>query len=244
MKLINGKPFVNLDDYLDIEAFDNLENRISLMLAKHSDKIQTSSTPQDTLYNREHVMFTNKMDEYKNNPSILDFNNEQLELYAKLNSAVTLGRHLSIRANMGYPATYRFKHMSRLTAELPWSADFKFVFDWIDDQKCFNDYGRVLFWINEPNQKTAFHRDYPDDNLDQRDSFIWLTGKNKKRLVLKDTDSGKEHMSDCRALVFDSTNPHCSQGNELFTAWSLRIDGIFNADWATEVGIAEYFGVK
>lgn len=244
MKLINNRPFVNLDGYLDIETFNKLENRILLMLAKHSDNIQTSSTPQNTLYNREHIMFTNKMDEYKNDPVADTFNSEQLELYAKLNSAVTLGRHLSIRANIGYPATYKYKHISRMTADLPWTTDFKFVFDWIDAQKCFKDYGRVIFWINEPNQKTAFHRDYSDDRLDMRDSFIWLTGKNKKRLLLKDPDNGEEHMSDCRALVFDSTNPHCSQGNELFTSWSLRIDGTFNAEWATKAGIAEYYGVK
>jgi hypothetical protein len=189
-------------------------------------------------------MFTNKMNEYKNDPMVDKFNNDQLELYAKLNSAVTLGRHLSVRANIGYPATYKYKHSSKVTADLPWTSDFQFIFDWIDAQKCFNDYGRVIFWINEPNQKTAFHRDYADDRLHLRDSFIWLTGKNKKQLVLKDPVTGKEYLSDCRALTFNSTNPHCSLGNELFTAWSLRVDGVFNKDWAIKAGIAEYFNVK
>lgn len=243
MKLINNKPFVNLEEYLDMYSFSNIENQISLMLAKHYDKIQTSSTPQDTLYNDEHTMFTNKITEYKEDPNTTGFNNEQFELYAKLNSAVTLGRHLSIRANMGYPATYKYKHMNRLTTNLPWSSDFQFVFDWIDAQNCFSDYGRVIFWINEPNQKTAFHRDYSDNN-NIRDSFIWLTGKNKKKLVLKDSNTNEEHITNCRAVVFDSMNPHCSQGNEFFTSWSLRIDGLYNKDWATKVGIAEYFSVK
>jgi hypothetical protein len=56
--------------------------------------------------------------------------------------------------------------------------------------------------------------------------------------------TGKEYLSDCRALTFNSTNPHCSLGNELFTAWSLRVDGVFNKDWAIKAGIAEYFNVK
>lgn len=241
MKLINNNYFVNLEDYLDISALSGIEDNISFMLAKHSESMRTSSTPQNTLYNRNHIMITDKIQDYKNYQELSDFTDGQLEWYAKLNSAVTLGKHLSIKANVGYPSTYRYKHLSKFVTSLPWTADFSFLLDWIDAQKCFKDYGRVIFWINEPNQKTAFHRDYPDNNLNMRDSFIWLTGTNKKRLLLKDPITGTEHSTNCRALTFDSTNPHCSQGNEFFTSWSLRIDGVFDKNWATRAGIAEHF---
>ena len=57
MKLINNKPFVNLEEYLDMDSFSNMEDKISYMLAKHSDSFKTSSTPQQTVYDRAHSIF-------------------------------------------------------------------------------------------------------------------------------------------------------------------------------------------
>jgi hypothetical protein len=244
MKLINGQPFVNLEPYLDMSAFDNLEDRISYALAKNSDNFQTSSTTQDTLYDKTQTIFVNKVVAYKKDPALSELSEKQLEWYAKLNKGLTLGNHLTIRMKPGYPSTYVIKHIDRFTVESPWAADFDFVLDWVKNQKCFKEFGRVLFWVNESNQKTAWHRDYPDNNLDKRDPFIWLTGKNKKSLMLKDPNTGEDYISDSRALVFNSTNPHCSLGNELYTSWSLRIDGVFDKEWATRAGIAEYYNVK
>lgn len=244
MKLINSNPFVNLEEYLDMDAFDKLEDELSYMLAKNSNNFETSSTVQETLYDKTQTIFVNKIIEYKKDPALANLNENQLEWYAKLNNGLTLGKHLTIRTKPGYPSTYVIKHMDRFTVNSPWISDFDFVLDWVRNQNCFNEFGRVLFWINEPNQKTAWHRDYPDNNLNKRDPFIWLTGKNKKRLMLKDPDTGKDFISDCRALTFNSTNPHCSLGNEVYTSWSLRIDGVFNKEWATKANIAEYFNVK
>lgn len=243
MKLINNKPFVNLEEHLDMDSFSKLEDRISYVLAKHSDSFKTSSTPQQTLYDRTQSIFVNKMIEYKNDPDLAKLSNKQLEWYSKLNSAVTLGNSLVIRTKPGYPATYSIKHLDRFTVDEPWAPDFEFILEWVRNQRCFNEFGRVIFWINEPNQKTAWHRDYTDDTLYKKDPFIWLTGKNKKTLLLKNPSTGEDFASSSRALTFNSTNPHCSLGNELYTSWSLRIDGVFNKEWANKAGIAEYFNI-
>ena len=42
MKLINNNPFVNLEQYLDIDAFDKLEDKVSYMLAKNSNNFEYS----------------------------------------------------------------------------------------------------------------------------------------------------------------------------------------------------------
>ena len=61
MKLINGNPFVNLEEYLDMDAFDKLEDKLSYMLAKNSNNFETSSTVQETLYDKTQTIFVNKI---------------------------------------------------------------------------------------------------------------------------------------------------------------------------------------
>lgn len=36
---------------------------------------------------------------------------------------------------------------------------------------------------------------------------------------------------------------HGSKGHTDYVLWSLRIDGLFDPDWAQKVGIKEYYGV-
>jgi len=43
--------------------------------------------------------------------------------------------------------------------------------------------------------------------------------------------------------VFSTHNVHASEGHSQCAAWSLRIDGKFNKDWAEQAGIAEYFNL-
>ena len=78
---------------------------------------------------------------------------------------------------------------------------------------------------------------------DVKDSFIWLTGIVPKKLVMKDHDTGETHYSTSRACVFNNNNIHSSLGHPECTAWSLRIDGNFNKDWAVKAGIADYYNL-
>ena len=42
MKLINGNPFVNLEEYLDMDVFGKLEDKLSYMLAKNSNNFESN----------------------------------------------------------------------------------------------------------------------------------------------------------------------------------------------------------
>jgi hypothetical protein len=165
----------------------------------------------------------------------------QLNCYTKLSGAVTLGSQLMLRGNTGYPTRYVLKHRAEHSVDSPFKKDFDFLFKWIEDQKCFTDYGRTLFWINEPSQRTALHTDYGNINSEKRDMFIWLTGKFRKKILIKDTDTDELHMSPYRAMVFNTVNWHGSCGHDEFSSWSLRIDGTFDPIWAEAVGIKDYY---
>lgn len=246
MHLINNQLFYNLETYLDMQSFDSINDKICIALAKNYNHFRPSGTSQDTLYDQSTVSVYKKRDDVLKSELANQFKTQaQALFYAKLAGTVTLGTNFVLRGNIGYPATYSKKHMHEFSQKFEFDEQFKFLFDWIDAQGCFTEYGRVIFWINEPNQKTAFHRDYPTKtNAIHKDPFIWLTGVIPKRLVLLDDVTKELHYSTSRACVFNTNNIHSSIGNTTSASWSLRIDGAFNPAWAKNAGIAEYFGIS
>jgi hypothetical protein len=243
MQLINNQIFYNLENHLDMSSFDSMNDKIALALAKNYTHFRPSGTSQNTLYDQNTESVFKKRDEVYNNAPEGTMSYVDAWFYAKLTGAVTLGTNFVLRGNIGYPKTYSKKHENQYAYIFPYDNQFQFLFDWIDAQGCFNEYGRVLFWINEPCQKTALHRDYPDPIKSNKDPFIWLTGIIPKKLVVLDPDTNEKHYSNTRACVFNTSNPHASEGHPQFTAWSLRIDGSFNKEWAEKAGIAEHFNV-
>jgi hypothetical protein len=244
MQLINNQIFYNLENHLDMKAFDEINDKIALALAKNYAHCRPSGTGQATLYDQSTVSV------FKERDRILlempELSRIEAEYYAKLSGASTLGTRLIVRGVLGDQAKYHEKHLKRNVIKYPFDDQFKFLFDWIDAQNCFIEYCRVIFWINESCQKTAFHRDYAETNArykDVKDQFIWLTGVIPKRLVVNDSDTGKLHLSTCRACVFSTHNIHSSEGHPQYAAWSLRIDGKFNKEWAEKAGISEYFNL-
>jgi|APGre2960657404_1045060.scaffolds.fasta_scaffold07239_5 hypothetical protein len=239
MKLINDKLWINLENHLDMTTFDELHEQIIYAISKNAKYIEPSHTPKYTFLNTSNPGFA---EERANNNKLLPkLNIAQLNCYTKLSGSVTLGSQLMLRGTTAYPSRYVLKHLNDHCTDTACKNDFDFLFKWIEDQKCFNEYGRTLFWINEPAQRTALHTDYGNINSETRDMFIWLTGKFRKKILIKDNDTGELHESPYRAMIFNNVNWHGSCGHDEFSSWSLRIDGVFNPEWAEAVGINDYY---
>lgn len=244
---INGNVFYSLDKFLDLESFDNLHENITFNLAKYNEYVWPSQTSQTGLFDQNHTIISKAFDEHRKLEKYSELNDLKLRTYLKLNKAVTLGLSFQITGNKSYPDEYHFKHRSAFCRDYPWTKEFKPVIDWIKDQNCFDDFGRIILWINEPNQKTTYHKDYPNQFKNRekpyfrRDPFIWLTGNPGKKLSVIDSDTNKEYESDSRAVVFDTNNYHCSIGHPYFTTYSLRIDGKFSESFLHKTGLYEHF---
>lgn len=241
MHLINNNVFADLENFLDISLLDTMHDQIIRAIAKNEEYIVPSYTTHSTFYDKTLSSYVDKrgiLNKYH------DMTDKQKNWYAKLDTSATLGHHMLLRDISGYPHTYRYKHLSEFIVNMPCANDFEFLFDWIKNQGCFLDYGRVMFWIAEPGQKTTMHTDYGNYNSNNRDMFIWITGINPKQLVVLDTDTGNEITSTTRACTFNSNNWHCGKGHQHYTSWSLRIDGVFNPDWARRAGINEFYNIK
>ena len=240
MKLINDQLFYNLENHLDMASFDAMHDKKCYALSKNYQHFSPSGTSQNTLFDQSTVSVYSKRDEILKSLLHDKMTIKEASIYAKLLGTATLGTNFVLRGTIGYPATYSSKHMRKFTSLFDFDDQFKFLFDWIDAQGCFDEYGRVIFWINEPGQSTTLHRDYPvGEGLN--DPFIWLTGIIPKQLTILDKTTNTIHYSTSRACVFDSNNIHASKGHPQHAAWSLRIDGKFNKEWAEKAGIADHF---
>lgn len=243
MKLIEEKIWIDLEPFVDLDTLDSFHEKIAYSLAKNLKHTTTSFTTDKSVYNKLIPNFYEEREKAK--LKVKDLNDKELEFYTKLIGTQNLGTHLSLRYNPGYPKKYYDDiHLNASTIDAPWINDFDFVIKWIDDQKCFKEYGRVKFWINEPNQKISLHIDgIPGVSTDKKAMFIWLTGKFPKNLVLYDDIKHQEHVIPNRAVLFNNLNWHRTNGHPEVSAWSLRIDGIFNKDWAKKVGVDRYFNL-
>lgn len=220
-----------------MEEFNLLEDEIDFNIAKNYENFTDGDTCLTCLYDKNLRTISSKSTYLKlQNPTL---NNQQIANLAKFYSA-NLGTSLFIKKVSN--ANYYRKHIKDWVSSTPSEKDFQFLIKWIDDQHCFSEYGRIMFFINEPCQKTAIHKDYPDAN--QKDMFIWLTGnKKKKRLFVVDNETSEEIENPYTACLFDNNNYHYSRGIENHRSWSLRIDGIFNKDWAQKIGIDKHFNL-
>jgi hypothetical protein len=236
MKLIANQPFVNLDNFLDIEAFDALSTDINWAIAKNHNALeicfaqQTTSLAQvDNFYEIEKAKIEN-----------IAPNKKAEDLFIKLKGAPTLG----YRFVLAYSPNFFKKHKKDDMIFNKFVDDFKFLFDWIDKQGIFSSYGRVMFFISEPNTEGTIHSDYPEwarENPDVKDMFVWITGPIMKQMFLCESLEGERAYSTSKALLFDNTNFHGSSNTNDCMAWALRIDGIFSEEFAKKAGIYEHF---
>ena len=153
----------------------------------------------------------------------------------------TLGESL-VLASISKFAT---KHLKSTVNRRKFAGDFQFIFDWIDAQECFEEYGRVMFFLSEPNTTGKIHRDYPSWAIHSpSDMFLWISGSAEKQIFVYDENTKEQVSAKSRAVLFDNCNYHGATNNSNSVEWSLRVDGIFKKQWAEKVGIYNHFQSK
>ncbi len=238
MQKINDKVWVDLEPYLDMDSFRGLEDQVLYGIAKNADSIRPSTTSKNTLLDQSRNSF--REERILNIEKYPEFNDKQLDWITELTSA-GIGYHLMMTGIKNYPAGYRFKNTKEGVFDLKSKADFPFLFNWIEKQNVFSEYGRATFWIAKANEKTVMHSDYGNTKSKMKDQFIWFTGKASKRLIFRDDESEEIHYSTSRAGIFNNCNWHCGLGNETAMGWSFRVDGIFTDEFLDKTELKSYF---
>jgi hypothetical protein len=230
MKLINNQYFISLDQHLDLKKLDSYEEEMCLGFAKSEKYIYLSSTPTRSLLNSsEQIAFQ----DIKNTASqqYPNLNKKELEWYSLIKGGETHGYVLFLRNIKNYPGDFAFKSKSSYCINTSAAENFKFLFDWIDEQKCFKEYGRVLFFVSLPGQSGMIHKDNVGVELIE-DSYIWITGNKFPKSIFLYNETNKQKIyANSRAVFFNNQNYHGTENNNTCASWSLRIDGIFDDNW-------------
>ena len=238
MFYIADKPWVDLDAHLDIKTFDSFKDKIELGIANNHQRIVSAVTPKSTFLDSS---IDSLYDQRLKYAGVVDSQN--LNFYSKFKGA-TIGSFLYLRNCNNYPKDYHLKHLHNHTSASFFSLNFQFIFDWINDQDCFSEYGRTVFFISDAWQQGAVHRDYPlHSTTKKKDMFIWISGSSLKKIFLYDEELNNKIFCPGRSAIFDNLNYHGSENNSWYTNWSLRVDGVFNKKWAEKVGVAEHYNL-
>jgi hypothetical protein len=138
-------------------------------------------------------------------------------------------------------ADYFNKHKEAYCVDTPAFKFFNFLKVWLEKQEIFSEYGRVVFFINEPGVHSIKHRDYPD-GVSRRDQFIWISLDGRKNFWVWDDENKTQHNITSRAALFDNADWHGSDRCD-YTGWSLRIDGVFSKSFLEKTGLGDHYSV-
>lgn len=244
---VDGKPWFDLEPFVDMESLLSKRAKIAAALAavhhlRYPSLVgaQVNLYDQDLLELADYTKSVMEDPEYEHKDLIKLLGNEQkIHVFLKyMSKAVALNDAIHLRTVRG--GRYSNKHLAEHCVDTPAYRYFRFLKDWIDKQHIFRDYGRIVFFINEPGVPSAMHRDYPD-GVSRRDNFIWLNIDGRKKFWLWDDDIKEKIDITSRAVIFDNADWHGSEP-ATYTGWSLRIDGVFSNVFLEKTGLKKWYG--
>lgn len=240
MNLINGQAFLDIANLLDLDYLDSFEEELCLGIAKSEKYINLNSTPTKSLLNPDTgISFL----EIKAKAALKypELSPRELEWYATMKGGQSHGYVLFLKNIRRYPEFFKFKSYHEYCNKTEVAKYFEFLFDWIENQNCFKEYGRVLFFVSHPGQSGMIHKD--NVGLDDvRDQYIWITGnKFSKSLFQYNPATDEKIYAPSRAVLFDNRSFHGSENHHDSAAWSLRIDGQFTDEFLDKTGTRNFF---
>lgn len=238
MLTVLNKPFLNLDQFLDISGLDKILDDIILGIAKtRSSAGPSNSGPGyvDKRYNSvpeiQREILKDQTHPYHDLLKNLKGWEAQTFIQYKWPSHV-LGNCILLRMSSGYDA----KDSESSTIDLPAIKQFESLMAWIKNQNIFKEIGRTIILLNDPYSKAIEHSDYADGKS-RKDQFIWMNPLQRKKFFVKDGDT--KHYVDSKVAFFDSANIHGTDPSDIST-FSIRVDGKFTEEFLLKTGLESY----
>ena len=250
---IDGKPFLNLDSYVDIEGFKKLHFKICKGLLdadykKEGNMVQPGGF--DNAYEFGFKPLFQALEEYHNLPD----DNEIRVIGREIGEYENRDKFmLFLKLALGAYDPYQFVFLkteeggweSRFD-EKQWTPDIKYFPElrvWLENlvtSNVFEHLGRIIFFKAEHDCIMPMHRDliYPEENdyFDHRHEFLHLRTKLDKPFYIWDRDTDTKILTDSHATFFNDQDWHAG-GRTNKQTFSLRVDGVFTQEFRERIGI-------
>lgn len=265
---IGGRPYVNLDEFIDIEKFKSLHPEImhgfatARQFAKEGTWMKPGFDTAKGSYQYFWKPIYKAVEEYLALPDDDPIKVGGWDLYTSIKDHHTRNiftRYLKMAMGAYDPYIYYFLWEEgswddrtaprKLTEE---AVHFPNVVQWIESMvgTVFEDVGRVIFFHCEADGIPFEHRDLDakngvmDENMysPHRNKFIHLRANTKKGFYVWDPDAKNKYFLNCHAAWWNDQDWH---GGEriMEQSYSLRIDGKFTEDFRKQIGVdhLEYY---
>ena len=262
IKGINGKPYINLDPYLDIEGFKKLHPDIckGFALAREYAKEGTWMSPgfkfDDMSYIVNWKPIYKAWEEYQalaDNDPIKVVGNELLPTdFGDYKQRNIFTRYLKSTLGANDPYIYYFlweegSWDERNAERKPTEEQHYFpgVVQWIEnlvDQGIIDRIGRVIFFHCDHNGRAFEHRDLDGKNGDDQgysnhnNEFIHIRHRTKRGFYIWDPEDENKYYLNCNAAFWNDEDWH---GGESSTEqeYGLRIDCTFTPKFRKLIGV-------
>lgn len=244
MKGINGKPFVDCQEHLDMELLKELNLEICQGIALSDIKagVYGPGVVNSDKYGN-FMRMKNKMasDQTEVGERWRKMNHNQQNTFAKLyfhlyNPSTTVYLREPNKGLNGILAYRRKGHAE----DFDWTnntKNFPKLKVWLDSLigTVFEQYGRIIFFIHEHDCNLLLHRDGLM-SVPHNSEFLWINPTNIKKFYVYDEATNQRHDVDSPAVFFNDLDMHGGDTNEQMT-WTLRIDGVFTQQFREKLGI-------
>jgi hypothetical protein len=259
IKGINGIPYFDMEKYLDMQAFDNLQPEIisgfaeARMFAKEGTWMKPGFTFEQMSYVPHWKPMYKALEEFMaldDNDPIKLAGSKYCKDFSDYKMRNTLTRFLKMSMGAYDPYIYYFLWEEgswddrtaprKLTEEAEY---FPNVVKWVESMvgTIFQDIGRVIFFHCDADGIPFEHRDLDAKNginvvKPHRNEFIHIRPNTKKAFYIWDPEKKNKIYLNTRAAWWNDVDWH---GGEriMEQSYSLRIDGKFTEEFRRTLGI-------
>jgi hypothetical protein len=236
MYLINNQATIDFTPHVDVHSLLDIKPFLDYAVVMSSKTATPSRYYQSQFLDKTYL----GINDVVNNAYDYEFINElkssdQFAGWLRYNQDLVYGQQsIQIRC----PKQWHTKHLSDQVVDTGNVQHWQPLFTWIKEQGIFQEYGRVVVFLNEPGVTTPIHQDSPDPT--RRDEFIWISLGNRKKMFVYDDKKNIKHYLTTPIGTFDATNYHGADASDLAN-WSLRVDGIFLKEFLDKTGLYNHF---
>jgi hypothetical protein len=248
---IAGKPYIDLDPFLDIEELKKLHYKICKGIVQSKYKKEGNIVRPGGMIDSYTVDFKptfQALEEYQSLPDDHEIkivgkelgeldNRDQFVLFLKLAlGAYDPYQFIFLKTESGGWET-RFQ-------EKAWTPDAEFFPElraWLEklEGTVFKHLGRIIIFKAEHDVQTGFHRDliYPKETeyFDHRHEFIHLRTRLDRPFYIWDPESDQKIETDAHAIFFNDQDWH-NGGTAVVQTFSIRVDGEFTEEFRQRAG--------
>jgi hypothetical protein len=239
LHLINNQATVDFTPYVDINSLLNLKPYLDYAVVKSSIIATPSRYYRWQFLDQTYLGINDIVNDTYNYDFIDELKStDQFADWLRYQKDVLHGqRSVQIR----YPKDWNTKHLSSEVGDTDNVQYWQLFFNWLADQNIFDEYGRVVAFLNEPGVSTPTHQDSPDPS--RKDEFIWISLDQRKKMFVYDPTTSQKHYLNTAVGTFDATNYHGSDVGDL-ASWSIRVDGIFSDDFLYRSELYDHYRNK